>query len=265
MQIDLICHDVAQMLGRPPEELERQGDCIRQTRHRGFLANEQWVVPQDTPLASLLDHTLLKPEATADEVRAICDEARQYGFPAVCVNPVFVSVAAEALIGSGVRVAAVVGFPLGANRSLLKAVEATDCIAQGASELDMVIPVGALKAGDVAAVLADVQMVVEAAGARALVKVILETALLTDAEIATGCVLCKWAGADYVKTSTGFGPGGATIEHVALMRQVVGPKLGVKAAGGIRTRAAALAMVAAGASRIGTSRGPQLVAPQAEA
>lgn len=207
-------------------------------------------------LAALIDHTLLKPDATETMVRRLCAEARQYGFAAVCVNPVYVKLAAEELKGSPVRVATVVGFPLGATFTEVKVRETALAVAAGAAEIDMVIDLGALKDGRLRRVEEDVAAVVrEAAAGGATVKAILETTLLTEEEKVTAARLAVAAGAAFVKTSTGFGPGGATVEDVRLLKQTVGDKAGVKASGGIRTAEAALAMVAAGASRIGTSAG----------
>lgn len=205
-------------------------------------------------IASLIDHTLLKPEATPEQIAQLCSEARQYRFAAVCVNPVYVKLAYDLLKGSPVKVCSVVGFPLGATLPEVKAFEAKQAIRDGASEIDMVIHIGALKAGDDDLVERDIAAVVEACHAGgAICKVILETCFLTDDEKIRGCVLAKRAGADFVKTSTGFGPAGATAEDVALMRRTVGPHMGVKAAGGIRTLEALQKMVAAGANRIGAS------------
>jgi deoxyribose-phosphate aldolase len=213
----------------------------------------------DRTLASMIDHTLLKPEATPAQVEQLCREALEHGFATVCVNGAWVSLAAEQLKGSAVGVAAVAGFPLGAGSSAAKAYEAADEVRAGATEVDMVINVGALKAGDDALVEVDIAEVVRSAGRDAIVKVILETALLTDDEKVRASRLAVAAGAAFVKTSTGFGPGGATVEDVALLRRTVGPDIGVKAAGGIRTREQAEAMVAAGASRIGASSSVQIV------
>jgi len=215
--------------------------------------------------ARLIDHTLLKPTATADQIRQLCAEAREYEFAAVCVNPVWVPLCAELLAGSPVAVCTVVGFPLGADLSEAKAFEAERCVALGASEIDMVINIGALKAQDFVAVRDDIAAVVSSShAAGAIVKVIIETAYLTDEEKVAACVLAKNAGADFVKTSTGFGPSGATAADVALMRRVVGPDIGVKAAGGIRNGSDFKIMVAAGASRIGASAGVMIVAELAE-
>lgn len=202
--------------------------------------------------AAVFDHTLLRPQATPGEIAILCQEARDHGFASVCVNPCYVPLAAELLRGGPVQVCTVVGFPLGATSTEQKAAEAASCIASGAGEVDMVLNVGYLKAGDTEAVREDIQAVRTASTGRVL-KVILETCLLTDEEIVTACQLCQRAGADFVKTSTGFSTGGATAEHVALMRRTVGPTMGVKAAGGIRTLQDALSMLQAGANRLGCS------------
>ena len=215
--------------------------------------------PQGLALAGWIDHTLLKPEAKASQIGQLCDEARTHGFASVCINPSYVPLAAELLAGSRVAVCTVISFPLGASLPELKAHEAARLIDKGASEVDMVINVGALKGGDVVLALDDVKAVVDAAAGRAIVKVILETALLKQSEKITGCLVAKAAGADFVKTSTGFGPGGATIEDVELMRRVVGAGMGVKASGGIRTLAEARAMIGAGANRIGASAGVSIL------
>jgi deoxyribose-phosphate aldolase len=213
----------------------------------------------DQTLASMIDHTLLKPEATPVQVEQLCREALEHRFAAVCVNGAWVPLAAGLVAGSGVGVAAVAGFPLGAGSAAAKACEAADEAAAGATEVDMVINVGALKAGDGALVEADVAAVVVAVGPDVKVKVILEAVLLTDDEKVRACELAVAGGASFVKTSTGFGPGGATVEDVALLRRTVGPGVGVKAAGGIRTREEAVAMVRAGASRLGASSSVQIV------
>ncbi len=213
----------------------------------------------DTELAAMIDHTLLKPDASPEQIGRLCEEARTYGFASVCVNPCNCALAREALRGSDVRVCTVIGFPLGASTSLVKAVEVRDALANGAQEVDMVINIGALKAGRDDLVLRDIQAVVEAAGGRALVKAIIETGLLSDEEKVRACILAKRAGADFVKTSTGFGHGGATREDVALMRRTVGDSMGVKASGGVRDAQTARAMVEAGATRIGASAGVAIV------
>ena len=214
----------------------------------------------DSSVAALIDHTLLKPEATESDVRKVCTEARQYGFFSVCVNPYWVRLVAKELAGCATKVCAVVGFPLGANTMEMKAAEAAAAIRDGAREIDMVLNVGELRGGNADAVQADIRAVVEAAHASgAIVKVILETALLTDPQKVAACELAKAAGAGFVKTSTGFGPGGATVEDVALMRRTVGPQMGVKASGGVRTLEDLQKMVAAGASRVGASASVKIV------
>lgn len=205
-------------------------------------------------LASYIDHTLLKPDATAADIRRICREAKQYHFASVCIQPCRVPLAAQELAGSGVAVCTVVGFPHGANGGEAKAAEAARAIRQGASEIDMVISIGAIKDGDWDNVEQEIALVKKSCGGH-LLKVILETALLTDAEIVRACQAAQHARADFVKTSTGFNGGGATLHAVALMRQTVGDTMGVKASGGIRDRATAEAMIQAGATRIGASSG----------
>jgi len=210
-------------------------------------------------LAGMIDHTLLKADATEAQVRKLCDEALKYRFASVCVNPTNVALAASILKGSPVRVCTVIGFPLGATTPTAKAVETRDALANGAQEVDMVINVGALKSGNYDVVKRDVHSVVDAAAGQAVVKVILETALLSDEEKIKACLIAKYAGADFVKTSTGFGPGGATVGDVALMRRTVGSNMGVKASGGIRDFDTAQKMVAAGATRIGASASVAIV------
>ncbi|HBG44724.1 MAG TPA: deoxyribose-phosphate aldolase [Firmicutes bacterium] len=212
----------------------------------------------DKELAGIIDHTLLKPEATPADIRKLCQEAREYQFCSVCVNPVFVPLAKQELAGSPVKVCTVIGFPLGATSAFAKAAEARDAAAMGADELDMVIRIGALKSGLYQEVHRDIAAVVDASGGR-LVKVIIETALLTDEEKKTACKIAVEAGANFVKTSTGFSRGGATVEDVKLMRAMVGSEIGVKASGGIRDRETALRMVEAGASRLGLSAGVAVV------
>ena len=213
-------------------------------------------------IAKCIDHTVLKPQTTEAAVRKLCAEAAQYGFASVCVNPCWVALCADLLKDTEVDVCTVIGFPLGANTSAVKAFEAAEAIRQGATEVDMVLNVGALKDGNADLVRADIAAVVEAARGKALVKVILETCLLTDEEKRIACRLAKEAGADYVKTSTGFSTGGATEADIALMRAEVGPEMGVKASGGIRDYVTAQAMIRAGASRIGASAGVQIVAEE---
>lgn len=204
-------------------------------------------------IRKMIDHTLLKPDASEAQIKKVCDEAREYGFKSVCVNPARAAFVSKQLEGSGVLTCCVVGFPLGATLSSVKAFEAMAAIADGANEVDMVINVGAAKDGNWELVESDIRAVVLAAKGKALVKVIIETCLLTDAEKVKACLAAKAAGADFVKTSTGFSTGGATVEDIRLMRETVGPEMGVKASGGIRTREAAEAMIAAGATRIGAS------------
>jgi len=211
-------------------------------------------------LGALIDHTLLKPDATAEQVVQLCLEARQYQFASVCLNPSWVALAARELRGSKVPVCTVVGFPLGATLPEVKAFETQRCIADGAREIDMVINIGALKSRDYRLVAHDISAVVQAAhSCNVLVKVIIETSLLTDEEKVEACALAQAAGADYVKTSTGFSTGGATASDIALMRRVVGPGIGVKASGGIRSASDAKAMIAAGATRIGASASVKIV------
>lgn len=205
-------------------------------------------------LAALIDHTLLKPDATRQQVAKLCEEARRFGFATVCVNPVWVALCRTLLEGSAVKVCTVVGFPLGATTTEVKRAETEQAVALGAEEIDMVIPVGLLRSGDLDAVYLDIRAVVEAAQrGPALVKVIIEAALLDDSQKMQACALARLAGAHYVKTSTGFGPSGATAHDVALMRRVVGEEMGVKAAGGIRSFQDLEQMSAAGATRIGAS------------
>jgi deoxyribose-phosphate aldolase len=211
-------------------------------------------------LARVIDHTLLKPEATEDQIAALCQEAIEYHFAAVCIHPTYVALCREMLEGTDVGIATVAGFPLGATLSEVKAYEAQRVIAAGAGEVDMVLNMSALKSGNYELVYRDVGAVAQACHARsAVLKVIIEAALLSDEEKVAACTLAQEAGADYVKTSTGFGPGGAKVEDVALMRRTVGPEMGIKAAGGIRTYADALAMIGAGATRIGASAGVKIV------
>jgi deoxyribose-phosphate aldolase len=211
-------------------------------------------------VASMIDHTLLKPDATRKDIDALCREAAEYRFASVCVNPTWVALCASLLQASGVKVCSVVGFPLGATTPDTKHYETRRAIFDGAREIDMVINVGALKSGDLRLVQRDIEAVTfPCREAGALSKVIIEAALLTDDEKITACTLAKAAGADYVKTSTGFGPGGATAADVALMRRVVGEEMGVKAAGGVRDLEGLKAMVAAGATRVGASAGVRIV------
>lgn len=205
-------------------------------------------------LASYIDHTLLKPEATAKQIKVLCGEARRWGFASVCVNPRWVRTAAEELDGCNVKVCTVIGFPLGTAVTEIKAAEAMRAVEDGANELDMVLSIGDLKSGNCGLVERDIKAVAEAAQGR-LVKVIIEACLLTDDEKKLACRLAVQGGASFVKTSTGFSKSGATVQDVELMRKAVGPLIGVKAAGGIRTRDDALRMIRAGANRIGASAG----------
>jgi deoxyribose-phosphate aldolase len=209
-------------------------------------------------IAKLIDHTLLKPTATEADIRVVCEEARHHGFASVCVNSCFVPLVARELKGSGVKVCTVVGFPLGAMATKSKAAETRQALADGAEEIDMVLHVGHLLAGDHDSVREDIRAVVDAAQGRP-VKVILETVFLSDAQKETACRLAVEAGAAFVKTCTGFAGGGATVEDIALMRRVVGPRIGVKASGGIRDAAGAVALVEAGATRLGASAGVAIV------
>ena len=218
-------------------------------------APPQQVFPIGAALAGWIDHTILKPDATASQIHKLCEEARQFHFATVCINPAYVSLASRLLDGSGVGICSVVGFPLGATFPEIKAAETRQAIAKGATEIDTVINIGALKSGDFALALNDVSSVVEAAAGKAHVKVILEMCYLDQREKMIGCLLSMHAGADFVKTSTGFGAGGATVEDVSLLRRLVGAEIGVKAAGGIRTYEDAQRMIAAGANRLGASAG----------
>jgi deoxyribose-phosphate aldolase len=211
------------------------------------------VLMRKEELARMIDHTILKPEATQEQVKSVCEEALKYNFASVCVNPGQVPFVADMLKGSEVKVCTVIGFPLGANTSSVKAFETSETIKQGAQEVDMVINIGRLKDKDYDYVREDIKAVVEAAKGKALTKVILETCLLTDEEKVIACKLSKEAGADFVKTSTGFSKGGATYEDIKLMRETVGPELGVKASGGVRNYEDAARMIEAGATRIGAS------------
>lgn len=219
----------------------------------------------ETELAGMIDHTLLKPEATRQQVIQLCEEAKKYRFASVCINPSFVSICAKLLRDTPVKVCTVIGFPLGATSTAAKAFEAEQALRDGAREVDMVINIGMLKSGEYDYVENDIFAVVNTARRYgALTKVILETALLTDEEKIKGCLLAKRAGADFVKTSTGFSKGGATVGDIALMRKVVGSAMGVKASGGVRTREEALAMVASGADRIGASASVKIVSTESE-
>jgi deoxyribose-phosphate aldolase len=246
--------DIATIIERSQEYLEKLPDVQPQAPLPGGLEIAGWI-----------DHTLLKPQATALQVKALCQEAVEHHFAAVCVNPVYASLVSGLLKGTKIATCCVVGFPLGANAASMKMAEAISCIAAGATEIDMVMNIGALKGEAYGQVVNDIRCVTEVAHQQgALVKVILEMALLTHIEKILACLLSAAAGADFVKTSTGFGPGGAKVEDVELMYRVVGPKVKVKAAGGIRTYADALAMIRAGASRIGASAGVQILQEAAQ-
>ncbi|WP_186440251.1 deoxyribose-phosphate aldolase [Bacillus licheniformis] len=210
-------------------------------------------------IARMIDHTALKPDTVKSEIEALCKEARVYGFASVCVNPCWVKLCAELLKESEVKVCTVIGFPLGAASPETKAFETRQAIADGAGEVDMVINIGALKDRDTGTVEHDIRAVTDAADGKALVKVIIETSLLTDEEKRLACELAVKAGAEFVKTSTGFSGGGATVRDIKLMREAVGPDIGVKASGGVRDKESALAMIEAGATRIGASAGVSIV------
>jgi deoxyribose-phosphate aldolase len=229
------------------------------------LTSQLGNIPEDPDIASMIDHTMLKPDATADQIAQLCYEARKFKFASVCVNPTHVKLCAELLQGSPVKVCTVIGFPLGASAPEVKAFEAQTALKDGATEIDMVINIGALKAGDLTQVAQDIHEVVKVGhAAGAIVKVIIETSLLNDEEKVTACLLSKEAGADFVKTSTGFSGGGATVEDINLMRKVVGPNMGVKASGGVRDFEDARNMVKAGATRLGASAGVKIVQGQLE-
>lgn len=210
-------------------------------------------------ISKYIDHTILKADVKKEEIKKICDEAKEYGFFSVCVNGSNVAFAYNELKETDVKVAAVVGFPLGAMTAEAKAFETKDVIEKGAQEIDMVINIGALKEGNEEEVLEDIKAVVDAAGNKAIVKVIIETCLLTKEEKILACNLAKKAGAHFVKTSTGFSTGGATVEDIKLMREIVGPEIGVKASGGVRDLSTVLAMIEAGATRIGASASVSIV------
>ena len=253
-EVDEVCVDGSCAVHSPDKVRQIVANGARRISFSGAAAE----VPRD--LARYLDHALLKPEASASDIDKLCAEAVEHGFAAVCVNPSWVKRAAENVRGSSVKVASVVGFPLGATPSEIKAMEARRAIRDGAREIDMVINIGALKSGDHDAVRKDIEKVSDAcreAGAKN--KVIIEAALLTDEEKVIASYLAKEAKADFVKTSTGFGPGGATVHDVLLMRETVGPAMGIKAAGGIRSAEDVKDMIAAGATRIGASAGVAIV------
>lgn len=267
--IEAVTREVLAALGQGDPCADCHGSCAAHSpdRVRSVVANganrvsyhgEGAEVPMD--LAKYIDHTLLSPDATQEDVDTLCAEAREYGFASVCVNPTWVKRAAQNLRGTDVRVASVIGFPFGATLSEIKAMEARRVIRDGAKEIDMVINVGALKSGQHDVVQADIAKVSDACHeAGAINKVIIETSLLTDEEKVIASHLAQMAKADYVKTSTGYAGGGATVGDVLLMRETVGPKMGIKASGGVRSREDAEEMIAAGATRIGASAGIVIV------
>lgn len=210
-------------------------------------------------IAAMIDHTLLKADGTQKDIIKLCEEAKQYKFATVCVNPYWVSLAAQELEGSGVGITTVIGFPLGSSSTLTKGVEAREAIANGATEIDMVLNVGAMKSGDFAAVERDIREVAQACNGKAIMKVIIETCYLTDEEKQLAAELSKSAGADFVKTSTGFGTSGATLKDIQLIRNAIGDAMGIKASGGVRDLPFALQLIEAGATRLGTSSGIALV------
>ncbi len=229
------------------------------------LTSQLGNIPEDPDIAGMIDHTLLKPDATADQIAQLCYEARKFEFASVCINPTHVKLCAELLQGTQVKVCTVIGFPLGASSPEVKAFEAQTALKDGATEIDMVLNIGALKAGDLTLVARDIHEVVKVGhAAGAIIKVIIETSLLNDEEKVTACLLAKEAGADFVKTSTGFSGGGATVEDINLMRRVVGPEMGVKASGGVRDFEDAQNMVKAGATRLGASAGVKILQGQLE-
>ena len=251
--------------GEPGTQILSAGnyaDRVQPFVHAGAdrLASTLGVAPTDGRVSHMIDHTLLKPDATQDQIAQLCYEAKKHGFASVCVNPSYVKLCADLLKESDVLVCTVIGFPLGATSTESKAFEAQKALRDGATEVDMVINVGALKSRDYERVQGDIAAVARAVHAGgAILKVIIEAALLTDEEKVAACQIATVAGADFVKTSTGFGPGGATADDVALMRRVVGPGMGVKASGGIRSYEDAKKMIAAGASRIGASASVKIV------
>ena len=259
--IELITTEVLATLARNSDRCESPEGLRKVVVHgadRVAFHGNASEVPID--LAGYIDHTALKPDTTAADIDLLCEEAEQYNFATVCVNPGWVKRAAGNLRGSNVKVCSVIGFPLGSNTAEIKAMEARRAIRDGAREVDMVMNVGALKSGDQKTVLTDMEKVVDSAHeAGVIVKVIIETSLLTDQEKVIASSLAKQAKADFVKTSTGFSGGGATVFDVALMRETVGPDMGVKASGGVRTASDVEDMIAAGATRIGASAGVQIV------
>ena len=252
--VETIALEVVRQMGTEPAWFSEEAECACRHSSGGAVQCVNDQPAEVRALARLMDHTLLRPQATRAQIEQIADEARQWCFGTICVNPAWVPLAAEKLRGSGVKVAAVVGFPLGATLTSVKRAEAQSVILAGAEEVDMVMNVGAMRSGDRETVENDIRGVSEVCHeGGAILKVILENAYLSEQEKVEACRIVQKAGADYVKTSTGFGPSGATVEDVRLMRQTVGPEMGVKAAGGIRNLADAVAMLDAGATRLGTS------------
>ncbi len=252
---DLISRLLSEVM---PRDAASAGDQKTSAVAAGVNLSSEEITKHKARIAPLIDHTLLRPEATEAEIRKLCDEAVQYGFASVFVHPCWVKHSSRWLRGSRVKVGTVVGFPFGANHTRIKAAEADQDVRDGAEELDMVINIGWLKSGRMNLVKEDIRRVVQAARGKP-VKVIIETCLLTDEEKVRACLAAKTAGAAFVKTSTGFNKAGATVGDVALLRRVVGPEMGVKASGGIRDLATALQLVEAGANRIGTSAGVKIV------
>ncbi len=255
-QVCLTCVACGECVTRRPEAVAALVDA-----GASRVSSTVGAAPKDRAIAALIDHTLLKPDAPRDDIARLCDEAIKHGFAAVCVQPCHVRFVSERLDKAGVNTKActVVGFPQGANRSDVKALEARKAVGDGAREIDMVMNVGMLKSGDYRYVESDIRGVVEACGRGIVTKVILETGYLDDEEKIKACALAKAAGVDYVKTSTGFGPRGASVEDIQLMKKVVGEDVGVKAAGGIRTAEDLRKMVEAGATRIGTSASIKII------
>jgi deoxyribose-phosphate aldolase len=253
------CHGCGLCVINKPEVVNTIVDSGAERISTGLGIDEAGGLPH-LNLARLIDHTLLKPEATRDQIEQLCNEAKKYNFASVCINPCWVTLCAQLLKNTSVKVCTVIGFPLGASQTAVKVAEAEQAMRDGAEELDMVVNVGFLKSGDYESAENDIRAVVLAAHKhQALVKVILETCLLTDEEKVKASLLAKRAGADFVKTSTGFNKAGATVGDVALMRRVVGSAIGVKAAGGVRTREEAEAMVQSGADRVGASASVKIV------
>ncbi len=253
----LNCRDCGQCVTNRPDFIDGliSGGVCR-------LSTQLGIGPVEARIARMIDHTLLKPDATEEQITELCREAATYCFASVCVNPIWVELCAKLLRRSGVKVCTVIGFPLGATTTSAKAYETRDTIGKGAGEVDMVINVGLIKSRQYSRVREDIRAVVRATRPNLLVKVILETCLLTDEEKVKACELSVEAGADFVKTSTGFSTGGATVEDIALMRRTVGPEIGVKASGGVRNFEDAEAMVKAGATRLGASAGLKIIKAQ---